>query len=299
MLLKPRLPLISKALKIMGLSLSTARYIASQFYADPKPLTAWIKWGNAPVMTEDWINHAAKFDFIALSPGVWEGKREVRDALMRKNLDIRIGTYFQMHTLPFWMRRASPSTYPGKLWNVLHPYIVRNENGQFISIYNSQPLYNFLDQTVRSLAIRRLVEYVEAEDIDWAFLDFCSLQLPNFDGGTGISEAQQAQLPAVWYDYIDELRAALPRDFLLIANGSLGTTHRDFREKLDGVYLERYPRWPGDGAERISVDTRFTMLGNPDLPNYLDWSSLADLIPGIVNAYHQTADEWPPIEGEK
>jgi hypothetical protein len=332
----PRLILLTKSVAAFGFSLWVATVLAEPINdtEQENQLSAWIKWGNPPTMDEAWADHAAQYDFVAYAPGVWEGKSKARRMLRKRNPDIRIGTYFQMHTLPYWLQRSNPESYPGRLWAAGSPFLARTTTGDTAAIYRNYPVYDFTNPDARAAIIAELNRYVRANHLDWALLDYCPVAIPDHRqgwpgvegdmdlNGNGVGYWDDDDEPAfaisAWYDYLEEMRAILPDGFLLIPNGNLAMRKDSFARLVDGCFVENFPHWffgsqapnyqnaldknfPNSlhnltAPHRWNREPGYVMLGNPQ---YQDWSALTNLFNGMVEVFDQTGDMPPPAPNQR
>lgn len=327
-----RLFLPAKALVVFCVFLCLAAALAElPPQSGPKhQKTAWIKNGSPPVMDQEYAEHGARYDFIMHAPGAWEGRATVRRHLKKLNPHIKLGTYFNMHTIAPWLQESRRGSYPERLWAAGSRFLARTTTGDTAAIYRNYPVYDFTNPEARAVMIAELDRYVRKNELDWAMLDYCSVKLPdhrqgwpNNEGdldldGDGVGywddkdEREMAQ--EAWFDYIDELRAALPDDFLLIPNGDLALKSNGFASLVYGCYIENFPHWffgsqdPNfqnaldqnysgslhhlTAPQRWCREPGFVMLGNPE---FLDWSPLAYLFDGVVSAFNQHGNPLPPV----
>jgi hypothetical protein len=296
-----RLSIISRAVLILlgsagGIALAV---ILAQFLGRPldHQLSGYLKLGNAPMADEAWLDDKAHYDFLAFTFGAWSKPPMVgaKAGLIARNPGISLGTYFSMFTAAQWTKRAYesyPDSWGGRWWAGLSPYLARtNENDPVTgrpdtaAIFMNNYVWNVTLPAARAVAVDLLNQYVREEGLDWAMLDFCSVPLPNLkvDQGpqweemeygdldfdqNGIGHwddfAEQQLLDQSWRDFIRELRAALPKSFLLIPNGKLAIEDPDFRTLVDGCYVEGFPMWHFG-----TPNANYTNALDPTYPNSL------------------------------
>jgi len=269
----PRLKVITRALDnrgAFGSTLAVAGALAKWSVERPHPKRTLFKWGNPPVMDEEWIDMAAQYDEIQLSQGAWEGKAEVQAQLIARNVDIEFGTYFNLHTLQTWMENAPPGSYQRSLWALLSCYPAVDCDGNEARIWNGnkwQPMWDIFNQSARLGACRILADYCAECGITSVFLDFASVPIACYDGGNwmrvdylrnGISQCddpgEQYELWRLWFDYMEELRDALPKNTSLLLNGNHAIRYDDFRDLVDAVFLEDFPAHHWDSWDEAVED---------------------------------------------
>lgn len=335
---RPRLLLIGIAIALMGCTLGTAVYLARSLKESDEDwqATALIKWGNPPVPTHQWIVSTATYDFVGLSWGVWAnpGMKAAADSIRMRNLDIHLGTYFNLHTVPNWCRRDAErggTGWPARLWTDLSPFIVLTAEGDTAAIWKDEPVFNVLDPRARAAAAKVLGDYARATGVSWAMLDFVSVPLesfrlpgypvrePDFDGN-GLAcrddPAERAALRLAWGAYMTELRAAVPPGFLLIPNGGLALTDQTFSLLTDGCYVEGFGKWFYGSGDSPDYSAALSPLYGPQsvpnlcrpgrwangvgyvmLEDYADQGLLgcvAALWPGAVELKRYSDDLTPP-----
>lgn len=315
-------------ISLMGISLKSVRKIAEQLQPDTQ-LTAICKWGNAPAWSPTAYDYFARYDFVALSPGAYPGS--TMDSLRIRNGDIMLGMYFNVHTVAQWMERATPGSYPNRLWTQLAPHYLKTTTGDTACVWLNNPLYDFTDPTVRVIALDILVPYVEANNFDWLFLDFFSVRLPDLkkfqlpiyseleegewdfdqDGIPYLLDAGERQAVIEGeYAFMQELSEALP-GVLLIPNGDLAIYDPYFRTLTDGMFLEQFPWffWGGESAHMenaLDPDYPFSLptLVSPGYYVFIEdefnagtYGIIAALFDGVVETKHMK-DVYPPLPTE-
>lgn len=220
----------------------------------------YYKWGSPPRMTEEWIEEAAGYDAVILSPGAWEGRRQVQSELIARNPGIEFGTYFSTHTCPTWMAMGREGTYVRSLWDWLSAHLAIDEHGDPAQFWNGQkwqPAWDFTDRRSRLGAINRLADYVRDCGITQVFCDYCSAPVAcwsptwpgvradyNQNGLDHCEDPDEVELVAnAWRDFVIELKSYLPQETTLIVNGTLALREDWFAACLAGhdIYLELFP----------------------------------------------------------
>lgn len=267
-MLKKQLPLLIALIAVLGLSLSSAVLISRLFSESQNDhqLSAYVKWGSAPMPTEEWIEEKSKYDFLAFTFGVWDLSRfdGVKEELMKRNADIRMGTYFGLHSAGRWMRVAPEDSWGGRYWNTVKPYLARTTVGDTAAIFKDAYVWDLTNPVARSAVVDLLRAYVDSTGIDWAMLDFASVPLPNLkqfqdpmweemeegdldfdqDGvGHWDDPDEQQLLRESYYAFMREMKSALPNEFLLIPNGALAIYDPEFSALVDGCYSETFPSY--------------------------------------------------------
>lgn len=267
---------------ILGLGLGAAVILAQHFYGTDDEYTSMTKWGNAPIMDEAWYDMAAEYDEVYLTPGVWENREDHQRELIARNPDILFGTYFSMHTVPYWMSRGREGSYVKKLWDFQIQHIVYTDVGDTASIWKNQPIWNVLDPEVRQGSINILDEYCRESGVNAIFLDYATGKLIRYDEKPDIvygeldfdqdgvvhryDEDEQVALENAMFDFIAQLRATLPTHTKLVVNGNLAIHNADFGKMFQedgGIFLEDFPYYfwgPGSGPN-------WDNALNPEYPN--------------------------------
>lgn len=219
--------------------------------------TAFMKLSNPPVPTGEWIAKHASYDYLALSYSVWDNPnmKVAQKQLLKANPNLKLGTYYSVHSLGKWMQKAPVISRAGQLWSRLSPYLCISASGDTSTIFKGSYVWNVLDPRARATAIEELVFYIRDNDLDWVMLDFFSVPLPKLRGdssvldldGNGISHwddpAEQQAMRSAFDDYMRVLRSLVPSDFLIIPNGKLAMTDTTFSRLVDGCYVEGFPAW--------------------------------------------------------
>jgi hypothetical protein len=228
------------------------------------------------------------------------------------------------------LQESPRGSYPQRLWAAGSRFLAKTTTGDTAAIYRNYPVYDFTDPEARASLIAELDRYVRKNELDWAMLDYCAVNLPDHRQGWPSNEGdldldadgvgywddkdEREMAREAWFEYIAELRMALPDGFLLIPNGDLALKADGFAALVDGCYVENFPHWffgsqdpnyqnaldenyPGSlhhltAPQRWCREPGIVMLGNPE---YQDWSALASLFDGVVVGYNQNGDPWPPV----
>lgn len=245
-----------------------ARQASERF--EENRIYAHCQWGDPPNMsTEGWTDHYAQYDFLAFSPGAWDypNNQQAKTELRIKNIDIHLGTYYNVHTAPIWMQKdyeRGLTNYGALYWNAVAPFLARTTEGDTASIFANTYVWDVNNKEARTRAIEVLNDYVRRNGLSWVMLDFFTTPLPDFkpffdpifeemeEGDldfdqNGIAHWVDAEeiltLTKSWKLYIKEIREALPRDVLLIPNGRLALRDDSFACLADGAYIEGFPMW--------------------------------------------------------
>lgn len=263
--------------------------------------TAFMKLSNPPVPTGYWIGKHATYDYLALSYGVWDNldMQTARKQLLTANPDIKLGTYYNVHSLGEWMKNSPPNSRTGQLWQRLSPYL-SYVNGDTASIHAHSFVWDVLDPAARAIAIEELVFYIRDNDLKWVMLDFFSVPLPNLRGSTGALDfdgdnvahwddpGEREALRSAFDDYILVLRSLVPSDVLLIPNGTLAMYDPAFSARVDGCYVEGFPAWFYGGGDTGNYVNAFTAdFGLQSLPQLTQPSRWATNPPVIM-----VEDRW-------
>lgn len=262
--------MIVLGIALFGAGLFGAVRIAEQVYHEDYQLSAFCKWGNSPrTEAPDWAEDMAKYDLVAYTYGVWEqDKMETpRKELQKKNLDILIGEYMPVHTLGPWMRDAAEQgleTPTAKMWRALSPYLAVTTEGDTATIWKNHPLIDLFNPEAVTEMVRVVSENAKESKLDWYMMDFFQVPMPNLkrwqdpiyeemehgdldfdrDGiGHWDDPDERMKLRDIYGEYIQELRAAMPPNMVLIPNGSLAMYDPLFAKHVDGCYIEGFPRW--------------------------------------------------------
>jgi hypothetical protein len=240
-----------------------------------------MKLGNAPRPDSAWYDDKAHYDFIVLSANAWAQRplRGAADSLRARHRDIRIGCYFHVMAIGQWILRrveagAAPGSWAYEYHHAVAPYLARTNGidpatGQpdTAAIFENNYCVNILFPEARAAVIEVSTRPEFLGPVDWFFLDFFSVPLPDLKlhqspvyrelehgdldlDGDGVGHwddaDEQRALREAFIDYVGELRAALPQrtgGFLLIPNGGLAVVDDELAALVDGIYLEGFPMW--------------------------------------------------------
>lgn len=234
--------------------------------------TAYIKLGNSPDPVPNWVAEKSKYDFVCLTFGAWADPvmQNVGERMKAQNPTIRLGTYVSTHACPPWMRDAPATTFAGRWWRELSPYLARTTEGDTAAIFKDAYFVDVTNPQARAAMVAITSEYVTSTGLSWAMLDFFSVPMPDLKWGAwvGIEHGdldldgdgvghwqdadEQQELRAAFESLIAEYRAALPKGFLLIPNGALAITDPTFSKLVDGCYVEGFPRWFFGSGDRMN-----------------------------------------------
>ena len=102
--------MVATGISIFGAGLFGAFNIARLISESENDLqnTAYVKWGNAPETSVEWLDDKAQYDLVAFTYGAWDDARlaTTKEDLQSRNLDILLGTYYQAFTVAEWTKRA-------------------------------------------------------------------------------------------------------------------------------------------------------------------------------------------------
>ena len=117
--------------------------------------TAFMKLSNPPVPTGEWIAKHASYDYLALSYNVWDNPnmKVARKQLLQANPNLKLGTYYNVHSIGWWMHNAPPTSRSGQLWAKLSPYLCISASGDTSTIFKGSYVWNVLDPRARATAI--------------------------------------------------------------------------------------------------------------------------------------------------
>lgn len=228
-------------------------------------LTIYVKNSNAPTPDAEWYEEKSQYDYMYLTQGAWEISRMVvaNDSLRVLNPDMLLGSYVSMFSVPEWMSRADTTRHPGRWWRDLTPYLVWTTEGDTASFWVKSWAWNVTIPEARAIAIAELKRYMVEQNLHFIMFDYASVPMPHlidyqpqwwrdlvhgdpdFDGdgiGHWDDPDEQAKLLVAWYDYVDEVRAAMP-DVHIHVNGNLPMKDDEFALKLDGINVENFPWW--------------------------------------------------------
>lgn len=282
-----KLEMLSRWMKygVLALGLGFVVILSQHFYGTDDEHTSMTKWGNAPIMNEDWYDMAKEYDEVYLTPGVWENREDHQRELIARNPDILFGTYFSLHTCPYWMSRGREGTYVKKLWDFQSKHLVYTELGDTASIWKNQPIYNVLDPDVRQGSVDILAEYCRDHGVNTVFLDYATKKLIRYDqkpdgvygeldfDQDGIihryDRDEQDALELAYFDYIKRMRDTLPPRTKLVVNGNLAIFNPEFGRLFaedGGIFLEDFPYY--FWARSTDPDSvKWANALNPEYPN--------------------------------
>jgi hypothetical protein len=243
--------------------------------------SCYVKFGDAPRPDASWFDDKAQYDYIVLSPNAWPqpSLRGAADSLRARHRDIRIGCYFHVMAIGQWIFRrvdagAAPGSWAYEYYHAVTPYLARTNQldpatgePDTAAIFENNYCVNILFPEARAAVIDVYTRPEFLGPVDWFFLDFFSVPLPDLkrhqnpvyrqlehgdldldrDGvGHWDDPDEQSALRDAFVAYVHEMRAAVPSrpgGFGLIPNGDLAYTDNELAALVDGVYVEGFPMW--------------------------------------------------------
>lgn len=261
------MPLLTRVGLAMALGLAGLFLFRVVFAPDNDHLTSMVvRWGSVPQVLD--YKAIAPYDFVAFSPGAWNGPKAAAraDSLRKGDLDKHVGQYLSVMTMGAWYIRGTDQLSKDYVAAVSQ-YLAHTTTGDTAALFLANPAINVTLPPARTAIIKLFIDNLGVAD--WAFCDFFSIPMPDLkvhqplayqiqeegdmdldeDGvGHWDDEDERELLRASFFSFVRELRAALPTDripgkFLLFANGQLALQDSTFADLFDGVFLEGFPRY--------------------------------------------------------
>jgi len=267
------------------------------------------KLGSGIAWTDSLYDLVADYDlFSYMAHNLYSERRSqgLVDELRSRNPAIKVGAYFQAHGVQDWQiaaKERGDESYGADWADFALQHLAVTTKGDTARSFNSSYVIDITAPGVIEGMVDVLRRWRGGSDNDrdgtFVMVDHCSVPLVTWLSGPwdeqtegeldldrdGIAHLddldEQEELRAAYKRLVDELHRALP-DVKVVVNGDLVRKDRDFRTRVDGMYIEGGFRW---GWGDRYFDNALMIPGETNV-----WSMLADMRDGGFSIYEWKED---------